>query len=226
MKRLLLLLIGVVLGWLAVPASEVAAAAPAFGVHAHVSFGFHLTADVDLPAAERGPPARIYDYNAQDAVDLRSHGLSARLGGSRPSPAFAYDHHALLVQGDSVTTLTDGPVVAEGDLLSLQLRHAAAKSATAVEREAVDVGHAGIHQFPGIKPGKSQFYDGEDLGRLSNTDGIPGVLQKNGNTRYVMRGTQDVGVDRTTALPTDVYTVIRKPDASVLTMFPGTSPRS
>lgn len=41
-----------------------------------------------------------------------------------------------------------------------------------------------------------------------------------------MRGANDVGVDRTTGLPTDVYTVIRKPDGSVLTMFPGTSPKS
>lgn len=51
----------------------------------------------------------------------------------------------------------------------------------------------------------------------------PGFLQKNGNTRYVMRGPGDVGVDAKTGLPTNIYTVIRKPDGSVLTMFPGTS---
>lgn len=49
------------------------------------------------------------------------------------------------------------------------------------------------------------------------------IVQKNGNFRYVLRGAGDVGVDRTTGLPTDVYTVIGKPDGSVLTMFPGTT---
>lgn len=94
------------------------------------------------------------------------------------------------------------------------------------EGAAVDVGHAGIHQFPGATAGKSQFFDDENLGGFFNTDGFSGVLQKNGNTRFVMRGSQDVGVDRTTGLPTNVYTFIRKPDGSVLTMFPGTSPKS
>jgi RHS repeat-associated protein len=89
-----------------------------------------------------------------------------------------------------------------------------------------DVGHANIHQFPGIKIGKSQFFDGENLGDLSNTDNVSGTLQKNGNTRFVLRAPNEVGVDRTTGMPTDVYTVIRKPDGSVLTMFPGTSPMS
>jgi hypothetical protein len=92
--------------------------------------------------------------------------------------------------------------------------------------DAVDVGHAGIHQFPGVTQGKSQFFDGEDLVELSDTDGVTGVLQKNGNTRYVIRASHDVGVDRTTGLPTNVYTVIRKPNGSVLTMYPGTSPMS
>ena len=87
-------------------------------------------------------------------------------------------------------------------------------------------GQAGTLDCRGVTAGKSQFFDGEDLGQLADTNGVNGVLQKNGNTRYVMRAPQDVGVDRTTGLPTDVYTVIRKPDGSVLTMFPGTSPRS
>jgi hypothetical protein len=42
----------------------------------------------------------------------------------------------------------------------------------------------------------------------------------------IVHWSHDVGVDRTTGLPTNVYTVIRKPDGSVLTMFPGTSPKS
>lgn len=107
-----------------------------------------------------------------------------------------------------------------------QLASATGVAAETGDGAAVDVGHAGIHQFPGVTAGKSQFFDGENLGGLSNTDGAAGVLQKNGNTRFVMRGSQDVGVDRTTGLPTNAYTVIRKPDGSVLTMFPGTSPMS
>ncbi len=99
-------------------------------------------------------------------------------------------------------------------------------AAEGADAAAVDVGHAGIHQFPGITAGKSQFFDGANLGQLSNTDGLTGVVQQNGNLRYVLRGAGDVGVDRTTGLPTDIYTVIRKPDGSVLTMFPGASPKS
>ena len=87
-----------------------------------------------------------------------------------------------------------------------------------------NLGHSDQHQFPNIKAAKSQFFDGEDLGSLAVTEGMSGVLQRNGNTRYVMRAPHDVGVDRyNTGLPTNVYTVIKLPDGSVLTMFPGTS---
>jgi hypothetical protein len=104
-------------------------------------------------------------------------------------------------------------------------------SATSVAAEdasgtAADVGHAGIHQFPGVTAAKSQFFDGADLGALSDTNGVQGVVQGNGNIRFVLHASEDIGVDRTTGLPTNVYTVIRKPDGSVLTMFPGTSPKS
>ncbi|MFF0264793.1 hypothetical protein [Kribbella sp. NPDC004536] len=92
--------------------------------------------------------------------------------------------------------------------------------------DPVDVGHAGIHQFPEISAGKSEFFGDVNLGALSRTEGVEGVLQGNGNFRYVLRGTGDIGVDRTTGLPTDIYTVIRRPNGSVVTMFPGTSPRS
>lgn len=109
---------------------------------------------------------------------------------------------------------------------AFETERTASSGARTGESLAADIGHAGIHQFPGTKIGKSQFFDAEDLSRLSNTEGVAGVLQKNGNTRFVMHTTGAVGVDRTTGLPTDVYTVIRKPDGSTLTMFPGTSPKS
>jgi RHS repeat-associated protein len=87
-----------------------------------------------------------------------------------------------------------------------------------------DIGHADIHQFPGIQAGKSQFFDNVNLDNLSDTGGIRGILQNNGNMRYVLRAPSDIGVDRTTGLPTDVYTVIRNSAGRVVTMFPGTSP--
>lgn len=92
--------------------------------------------------------------------------------------------------------------------------------------EVADLGHSGIHQFPGTQPHKSQFFDDVGLASLAKTDGVHGVVQKNGRTRYVMRARSDIGVDRATGLPTNVYTVIRRPDGSVLTMYPGTSPKS
>jgi uncharacterized protein RhaS with RHS repeats len=94
------------------------------------------------------------------------------------------------------------------------------------ESAGADTGHAGIHQYPGIEASKSQFFDGENLSGLSDTSGAEGALQNNGNTRFVMHTNGAVGVDRTTGLPTDTYTVIRGPDGRVITMFPGTSPRS
>ena len=99
-------------------------------------------------------------------------------------------------------------------------------AARTAPKVAEDIGHAGIHQFPGTLAGKSQFFDDVDLGGLaSRTKGMDGFLQTNGNTRYVLRNPGGVGVDRTTGLPTDVFTVIRRPDGSVVTMFPGTSPK-
>ncbi len=91
---------------------------------------------------------------------------------------------------------------------------------------AADIGHAGIHQFPDVLAGKSQFFDNVDLGQLSDTTGLDGTLQANGNTRFVLHAPEDIGVDRTTGLPTNIYTVIRGPDGNVITMFPGTSPKS
>jgi hypothetical protein len=90
-----------------------------------------------------------------------------------------------------------------------------------------DVSHAADrHLWSGTNTaGKSAFFDGTDLADLAGeTAGRVGYAQPNGNIRYVMRGDGLVGVDRTTGLPTDVYTVIRKSDGLLVTLFPGTSP--
>lgn len=131
-----------------------------------------------------------------------------------------------LSPGASCTVDQDVPMQVVGGLATSIAMGGISGAAERADAAAVDVGHAGIHQFPGIAASKSQFFDGADLGGLSNTGDLPGVVKKNGNIRYVLRGSGDVGVDRTTGLPTDIYTVIRKPDGSVLTMFPGTSPVS
>jgi len=88
------------------------------------------------------------------------------------------------------------------------------------------VGHAAGHAAPWAVRSKSQFFDGVDLDGLSDTTHVTGYLQDNGNTRYLTRAPHEVGVDRTTGVATCTYTVIRRPDGTVLTMFPGASPRS
>ena len=86
-----------------------------------------------------------------------------------------------------------------------------------------DIGHGGIHQFPGIQAGKSQFFDSEDLSALSDTGESQGILQANGYTQFVLHATDNVGIDRTTGLPTNIYTVIKNSAGNVVTLFPGTS---
>jgi hypothetical protein len=102
----------------------------------------------------------------------------------------------------------------------------AGSAAEGGEAASPDIGHAGIHQFPGTEAGRSQFFDNVSLPELSDTSGDQGTLQTNGRIRYVLHAPQDIGVDRTTGLPTNIYTVIRGSDGNVVTMFPGTSPRS
>ncbi|MEO9238631.1 MAG: hypothetical protein ABI418_11125, partial [Jatrophihabitantaceae bacterium] len=85
------------------------------------------------------------------------------------------------------------------------------------------VGH-GDHQFPSVRPQASQFFDQVDLDGLTDTVGMTGYKQPNGNYRYVKQALSDVGVDATTGLPTGMYTVIRRgPQGAVVTLYPGTS---
>ena len=163
---------------------------------------------------------------------------SIEIAAATASTTYSYDSGSQLSTGAHLESITAAPTnrdrrpsaTMSGDSPRAMGHCVAAEAGTAAaegaDAAAVDVGHAGIHQFPGITAGKSQFFDGADLGELSNTGDLAGYVQKNGNIRYVLRGSGDVGVDRTTGLPTDIYTVIRKPDGSVLTMFPGTSPMS
>lgn len=69
----------------------------------------------------------------------------------------------------------------------------------------------------------STFWDGTDLAQLADTSGAIGLRQANGNIQYVMSRGPSVGVDFQTGLPTNVFTVIRKPGGDLVTIFPGTS---
>ena len=69
----------------------------------------------------------------------------------------------------------------------------------------------------------STFWDGTDLAQLADTSGAIGLRQANGNIQYVMSRDASVGVDFQTGLPTNVYTVIRKPSGDLVTIFPGTT---
>lgn len=62
MKGLVSVVLGLLLGWLAMPPAVVAAVAPTEGVHVHVYGGHYGTTDVSTPDTERGPPSAIYDF--------------------------------------------------------------------------------------------------------------------------------------------------------------------
>lgn len=87
-------------------------------------------------------------------------------------------------------------------------------------------GHVERHMAPWALDQRSQFFDGVNIEMLSDTTRATGYVQANGNTRYLMRAQSEVGVDRATGLPTDSYTVVRRPDGTGVTMFPGSSVKS
>lgn len=90
-------------------------------------------------ATERGPPSTTTSYTTAEAVDLRSHGSSARLGGHAPGAAFASDSPALLVQAARISDTTSGGAGAcRGDSSSLQRRRVAAKDGGALVKYDAD----------------------------------------------------------------------------------------
>jgi hypothetical protein len=88
-----------------------------------------------------------------------------------------------------------------------------------------NIGHAARHQYPEVGRKKSQFFDGINLEELANTEGRIGVMQENGRVRFEMTAKSDVGVDISTGLPTNRYTVIKETDGVTITMYPGLSVR-
>ena len=202
--------------------TEVVAAPPSAAVVYSYDVPHHA-APTAYSNPDRGPPAG-YDTDIRSAVDLVSRGASARRQFALALGHTTYDGATRLVLvNEAISTANEQPQGDARALTSFARSGVAAKSAD----EVADIGHAGLrHQFPNTLKGKSQFYDNVDLGGLaSRTKGMDGFLQTNGNTRYVLRNPGGVGVDRTTGLQTDVFTVIRRPDGSVVTMFPGTSPK-
>jgi hypothetical protein len=179
MKRLLGALAAALLCWLGLVASStLAEQSPA----AHAMYGYtYDTSRYDQPtdyaAPKRGPPIQLVASIApagHDAVDRWSDGTAARPNAGASVVTDDYDETAQLVQAALVGDGGDEKNRATSRDLSAILPGLVA--AETGEGAAVDVGHAGIHQFPGVTAGKSQFFDSEHLGGLSNTDGVAGVL--------------------------------------------------
>jgi RHS repeat-associated protein len=152
-----------------------------------------------------------------EAGDLKSDHQLMDIDGSPVSvTAVAVRTQKLTVYNLTVPDIHTYYVVAGGAAVLVHNACDAAGLAHATDR----------HYWKGTRTtGKSQFFDQVDLGQLSNTSGRAGIRQPNGNVRYVIRGDGPVGVDRTTGLPTNTYTVIRRPNGDLVTMFPGTSPK-
>lgn len=149
----------------------------------------------DLAAGERVLAA---DGRSAEVLELR-------FGTSRVAPAYN-----LTIEGIHTYHVGDSEILVHNTCDLAGLTHAA-------ERH-LPGGVKNIHA--------STFWDGTTtaaLARMADTTGRTGLRQGNGNYRYVMRGADSVGVDQHTGLPTDIYTVIRRPNGELVTMFPGTS---
>lgn len=129
-KAVLRALLAAIVAWLTVAPVVAAVAVPSvppavYGYNAHAS-----SAPGDYGTTERRPPASSgHTMTFYKAVDLRSHGSSARPDGATTSPAFAYDHLALLVQVASTSRVTRASVDGgAGGLSSFEGSNVAAKA--------------------------------------------------------------------------------------------------
>lgn len=98
LSRVLVALMVVVLGWLAGASTEVATAVPA---QAEVIYTYDAPAyagPVAGAGSERGPPAPRHRCTTYDAVDLGSHGTSARPSALSTPVIYNYDGTARFVQ--------------------------------------------------------------------------------------------------------------------------------
>lgn len=70
--------------------------------------------------------------------------------------------------------------------------------------------------------GAGLFDDGVNLSALArSTSGQIGRHQENGNVIYILRNRGIVGIDGSTGLPTNIYTVVRNPYGELVTLYPG-----
>jgi len=100
-------------------------------------------------------------------------------------------------------------------------------SGNAVRITGKGAAHVLARHFPGgaKTAGKSLFNAVENVTDLARgADGISPVVQANGNLRRVVTAGRDIGIDRATSSPTNVYTVITNKLNELVTMFPGISP--
>lgn len=84
---------------------------------------------------------------------------------------------------------------------------------------------ADAHLFGGSRlGGRSQFWDQEDPTDLINAaqNVMPMQDPDTGNWVYTVNAGRSIGVDRTTGLPTDMYTVVTNSNGHLVTAYPGT----
>jgi RHS repeat-associated protein len=102
------------------------------------------------------------------------------------------------------------------------------RAATHVPEQIVlrveDLIHIAERHLPGgvLTAGRSVFYDPNDVMRLiRQAETVVPSVQANGNLAFVVDAGREIGFDRVTGGATSIYTVITRPDRSVVTMFPG-----
>jgi hypothetical protein len=69
---------------------------------------------------------------------------------------------------------------------------------------------------------KSKFWPQVDIRQLINqASRVPAIPQPNGNFARIVDAGKNIGIDRTTGLPTRIYTVITNASGELVTTFPG-----
>lgn len=172
MRRLLVIIIGLLAAWLGAAAPIGALASPTTtAAHGHDSH--HRVVTISLATTERGPPAADDRYAIEAAVDHRSHGASARPDRATPPVLFAYDHPALLVRVDRTSGTTQG----QGQVLSADL---ASISGTRIAAKGADEALAGVDDvLGGLSKGQQSTV--RTVGSDAELQDVYATLSRGGN---------------------------------------------
>ncbi|WP_203338308.1 hypothetical protein [Nocardioides limicola] len=130
MPRLLAVLVGLLLACVGLAnAAEALAVVPSVPGPSYTYDTPTYDAPENYAAPERGLPVKGYASTTYNAVDLRSYGPPAVLGGHGPRATYDYDDTALLVQGAMVAATPERPARAhEGAPPAFERTRVAAKT--------------------------------------------------------------------------------------------------